>query len=171
MAGKLIIGICGPSGAGKSELRKQLPPHEWIYFARAIKQGLEAMGVPGHYLYDPEFKNVPVPELGGYTSRHAMRTLGTEWGRDHIDPNLWVNFWEKAVEASTSEIIVVDDLRFAEEVAAIQKFDHKFVEVLRPGYSYGGHRSEQFDAKRWGIPSIVNDGTPEELYQKFMKLG
>jgi hypothetical protein len=46
----------------------------------------------------PEQRNRPQPLLGGKSARYAMSTLGTQWGRNLITPNIWANAAEVRVE-------------------------------------------------------------------------
>ena len=55
--------------------------------------------------------------MGGKTPRWAMQSLGTEWGRDLIHNDLWINAWKSTLPDGN---IVVDDIRFLNEVETIQ---------------------------------------------------
>jgi hypothetical protein len=43
-----------------------------------------------------------------------MVTLGTEWGRDAVHPDLWVRLW--AASGPRTSRVVVEDVRFPNEV-------------------------------------------------------
>lgn len=166
----IVIGICGRAGAGKSTLMKEIleahPQAQHIYFAKALKAGLEAMGVPLQALYSPAHKEVPMEILQGHTGRHLMVTLGTEWGRDMVGPNFWVDLWKKQIPAEG--VVVCDDVRMPNEIDAIRSFEnHVLVGVERPGVVGSAHRSEHLNPSWYGIPVIMNDSTPEVLYERF----
>jgi hypothetical protein len=48
-------------------------------------------------LYGDE-KETPLPEFGGKTPRQMMQTLGTEWGRNLIDAEIWITLWKRQAE-------------------------------------------------------------------------
>jgi hypothetical protein len=98
-----------------------------------------------------------------------MQTLGTEWGRDQIHPNLWVNLAKNQYDADIrrGEHYVFDDIRFENECCAILELGGLVVRVERPNvaYSVDGHASEQLIYQP-GV-HVVNNGAKEELLDKF----
>jgi len=157
------IGFCGLAGAGKTTAALHLVQTMGatrMRFAEPLKRMLAALGC-GAEDYDGAGKNVPSALLCGQTPRHAMQTLGTEWGRELIGWDLWVNGWKAAVERLPHEtLVVVDDVRFENEAAAIRARDGLLFEILRPGQlldSFHFHCSENSPLKAG--PVIVNDGT------------
>ena len=147
-----IIGLVGPAGAGKSAVAKILANthgYRIAPMAGPLKKMLIAGGLSHEDVYGAH-KERPSPLLGGATPRRAMQTLGTEWGRDLIHPDIWVNMWTDAYEKVCGgsawmrrQPLVADDVRFENEVAAIKQLGGTIVEVKRPHYGYGtGHRSE-----------------------------
>lgn len=87
-----------------------------------------------------EGKEETIPELG-VSTRHLLRTLGTEWGRDCVHPNLWVRVWKKKVAAL--DRVVTDDLRFPNELEAVRYRGGTVIEITRPGVDRDDlHRSD-----------------------------
>lgn len=147
-----IIGLVGPSGVGKSAVASVLMEHHGyrnVPMAGPLKRMLTAGGLTYGEVYGVH-KERPSDILGGKTPRHAMQTLGTEWGRDLIHPDIWVNMWtaayrRDAVESGYGKLqpVVADDVRFENEVEMIRRLGGTIVEVCRPHYAYSGaHRSE-----------------------------
>ena len=147
-----IIGLTGPAGAGKSAVAKILMNtygYRLAPMAGPLKQMLIAGGLSHDDVYG-EHKERPSDILGGQTPRHAMQTLGTEWGRDLIHPDIWVNMWTDAYQRIVrtgslvpKQPVVADDVRFENEVKAIRDLGGVIVEVKRPYYGYStAHRSE-----------------------------
>jgi hypothetical protein len=178
-----LIGICGKKGSGKSTLRSQIVGAEHIYFAQALKQALETMGLPPPWLYEPQHKEEPQDLLGGRTPRYAMQTLGTEWGRTLMGSHFWVKIFLQKLSQSKAHTVVCDDVRFEEEVWAVRQVRNSFlVYVATPGevfykpkrwwefWKTEPHASERFNPEDEGVPVIVNDGTPEDLYKKFLSI-
>ena len=44
-----------------------------------------------------------------------LQLLGTEWGRNTIDENIWVDLVKNKVRASDADFVVIDDARFENE--------------------------------------------------------
>ena len=180
-----IIGICGRKSSGKSVLSEELQLNayfnaESIPFAKALKDGLAAMGVPMQALHNPKFKEAPQQVLCGHSGRYAMQTLGTEWGRDIMGSDFWVNMWRLKVNQSKAKVIIVDDIRFEQELTAVMTYPGAFVvginrptlEPLPPAWKFWDrvHRSERFSPERFGVPMLQNNGTRDDLYQKFLQI-
>jgi hypothetical protein len=50
------------------------------------------------------------------TARHVLQTLGTELGRDLLDPSLWLHIAAKRAHQSKAPAVVVSDGRFRNEL-------------------------------------------------------
>lgn len=79
---------------------------------------------------------------GGATPRLLMQMLGTEWARDQIHKDFWVNLWRERVKGL--DRVVADDCRFPNEVEALRKSGGILVEIVRPSntLNVGTHESE-----------------------------
>ena len=81
-------------------------------FAEPIKRMLACIGLSHEDLHGDR-KEEPNDMLEGKTPRYAMQTLGTEWGRDFISPNIWVNVVKHDIlKYEIKDDIVIDDCRF-----------------------------------------------------------
>lgn len=141
----MIIGLCGPAGAGKSTVAAHLVAHHGfvrVRFAGPLKAMMRALGCSEREV-DGNLKEAPCALLGGRTPRQAMQWLGTEWGREMVDPQLWLRAW--AAEAERHDRVVCDDVRFPNEEAAIRGRGGVIVRIDCPwaaSVSGGGHASE-----------------------------
>ena len=117
-----LIGFTGYKGSGKTTAALHLTELGWYResFATGIKDMLRAIGVDEHALTEGKEKECKI--LCGETPRRAMQTLGTEWGRVAIHPDIWVEamrFRLKDLHHATR--VVIDDVRFPNEVKFIQE--------------------------------------------------
>lgn len=157
----MIIGFSGPAGAGKSTAAKILVEQRGfrlVKFAGPLKAMMRAMGLDDDHI-EGALKETVHPVLG-CTPRHAMQTLGTEWGRQCIDPELWVNLARAAICADQVNV-VLDDVRFENEAAMIRSLGGVIIEI-RPKVMthFMNHVSEA------GVrPDLIiyNDGSISDL--------
>lgn len=148
MSRQIIIGFAGRAGAGKTTAAKHLVQHHGfvrVRFAGPLKAMMRALGCTEEEV-DGAGKELPCDLLGGRTPRQAMQWLGTEWGRDMIAPDLWTRAWEYA--AAGKPRVVVDDVRFPNEVEALRRLGGVVIQLLAPGdlepaSQAAGHVSER----------------------------
>ncbi|MGZ6320423.1 MAG: deoxynucleotide monophosphate kinase family protein [Ktedonobacterales bacterium] len=159
-----IIGLAGNIGSGKTTAAKELCRlgFERFRFAGPLKDMCRALGMTDEQV-DGALKEEPCDLLCGKTPRHAMQTLGTEWGRELIGEELWINAWRHAI-SKTESPIVTDDLRFPNEASAVRAVGGIVVLVTRPGNAVQTHTSEKldFDADL----TIVNDRSLDKFLSK-----
>ena len=134
-----IIGIAGLARSGKDTLADYLLDNlgdVWrrSSFANPMKQMLGAIGVDcsdsNKDNIDPTF-GVPV--------RHMMQTLGTEWGREMIHGNIWV---EAFARLNAGKYVIVPDVRFENEAELVREYGVLICIEGRGGIE-GGHISER----------------------------
>lgn len=131
-----VIGIVGKADSGKTTIAKHLESnHDYVRvsFAEILKDMLQKLGLSREEIYG-SLKEEPCSLLLGKTPRHAMQTLGTEWGRDLIHKDLWANAWKvrTARQLALGHKVVCDDCRFENEARFIRTFHGaKIWKVLR----------------------------------------
>lgn len=124
-----IIGLSGTIGSGKSYAAAHLDKQfnfRIHKFAKPLKDMLRALGLPEDRIEGP-LRKEPFDMLCGQTPRHAMQTLGTEWGRNMIGADFWVNAWRAT---RPSGAIVADDVRFPNEAAEIRRLGGIVVRIF-----------------------------------------
>jgi len=140
----MIIAFTGKKNSGKSTAANYLVEHhnfELIQFKAVLVDMVRAMGLTEAEI-NGHLKEVPCALLCGQTPRHAMQTIGTEWGRDIIHADIWTNIWES--RAREFDNVVVDDCRFINEAEVVEKLGGVIVRVERDQEETAGatHASE-----------------------------
>lgn len=122
-----LIAVIGKKGAGKDTLAEVLfeRGYENVKFAGGLKIMLAAFlayqGVDDatiDRMIEGDLKEEPSPYLQGRTPRHAMQTLGNEWGRKLIGERLWID--ALALRLDNTAQAVVTDCRYPNELEFLQ---------------------------------------------------
>lgn len=74
--------------------------------------------------------------------RQLMQTLGTEWGREMIHPDIWVMIERCRIESLSDMNIVFDDVRFENEAALIREMGGLIIHIDRGDLILDLHSSE-----------------------------
>ena len=158
-----VIGVSGLARSGKDTfaelLTERLPGCCLTSFAEPIRTFVESLVGPDAFSRKDEIF-VPYDS----SPRHMMQTLGTEWGRDLICPNLWVRAARRRLERSGCRFGIVSDVRFPNEAAICEKLIH----IIRPGVegAVKSHVSEQYDIRSLASTVVDNSGSLENLAQQ-----
>jgi len=164
-----IIGITGFKRCGKTTAGKELTHLQWarFSFAAPIKQMLSALGCPEEYINGDRKEEVwpPIKQ----TARYFQQKIGTEFGRQMLHKDVWVDItMDKIDRLPTQYDVVLDDCRFPNEVAAIRARGGLIIKIVRPGCLGDGHESESHvDSIREDI-KFLNIGDIEELRRFIM---
>jgi hypothetical protein len=134
----LIIGLSGLAGSGKDAVADELVANCGFFklaLADAMKEACARwFGWSEEQLWgSSHLRNEPDPAWGGLTPRHALQTLGTEWGRN-LHPDLWVEQVLRITRGSRDRF-VIPDVRFQNEVDAIRNEGGKVIRIVRAGHS------------------------------------
>ncbi|MBY3434788.1 deoxynucleotide monophosphate kinase family protein [Rhizobium laguerreae] len=163
-----VVAFTGQAGAGKSTATRYLVEqhgYTLVKFAGPLKDMMRAIGLGEDDIEgcDKELSN---SLLCGKTPRHAMQTLGTQWGRDCIGPGFWIGLWRDSVERvfAKSGRVVTDDCRFPNEALAVRKLGGDIYKIAGRGGIAGDHVSERGCGDHDLV--IANAGAVEELHGK-----
>lgn len=174
-----IVAFRGDAGVGKTTVADYLVAQmgfQRVKFADPLKNMLRAIGLDEDEI-EGDLKQVPCELLGGQTPRHAMQTLGTEWGRNCIGETFWVDLWINT--ASQFRLVVCDDCRFPNEADVIRKMGGRIIEIVRPNHQnpseVAKHASETSLTGLEADITIINDGSLGDLFKSaheaaFLKL-
>ena len=149
-----LIGLSGAAGSGKSTAAQYLQDAHHYHrkrFAQPLKDALrrilQGAMVDDHTIermIEGDLKETPATVLLGKTPREAMQTLGTEWGRNCIGGDFWVNLMRHALDTSKrGSLIVIEDVRFHNEVRLIRAYGGKIIRMEGRGGIPGVHVSEK----------------------------
>ncbi|MFD6636737.1 hypothetical protein ACFWDN_13040 [Micromonospora chalcea] len=169
---RLIIGMVGRQRAGKDTFAARLvETHGYVRYSFADNVRKAALAI------DPI---IDVPTAGYPRLSEAVETLGWEHakslsdvrrllqrlGTDAIramDEDFWVRQLIGQVEAETRPVVVTD-VRFPNEAAAIERLGGKLVRVVRPNWDSGDLHVSETAMDDWGTAyEVVNDSTLEHL--------
>lgn len=190
-----IIGMVGRAGSGKTTAQKWFihnhkqvlgmsfaaPIRQMVY--ELLRQGAPKDCTPSYaYYFSDEGREDAIPFLGGVTCRSLLQTLGTDWGRNIVHPDMWVGILATRFEArmnsamgrdpTTTLRVAIDDVRFPNEVEFVQAVGGCLLRIarpedIRPPETYA-HASEQEDLR--ADLTIVNDGTVSDLHAQLAAL-
>lgn len=164
-----VVGLAGYRGSGKSTAAQRFAAkHDFLitHLAGPIKEMLMALGFSRAELDDPVLKEKPSGKLCGRSPRFAMQTLGTEWGRNIVGNEIWLELWLRKVVKLIDQghQVVVDDIRFKDEIEAVESLDGEVIWIGRTGYGASDHVTESDLVSLCGY-AIINDGEIADLYQ------
>lgn len=161
-----LVALTGAAGSGKSTATKFLVErhgYTLVKFAGPLKDMLRAIGASEEEIEGGR-KETPAIWLCGKTPRHAMQTLGTEWGRNCIGEDFWAGIWAIRVQRvfNAGGRVVVDDCRFPNEAASVRTKGGMIIKLEGRGGIAGQHASEAGCGQHDAI--VTNDGGLVELY-------
>ncbi len=157
-----VVALTGAAGSGKSTAADYLirqHGYERVKFAGPLKDMCRAIGMTEDHI-EGHLKEVPCDMLCGKTPRYLMQAVGTELGRNLIGEDFWIRLWLHRVAGAGR--VVVDDLRFPNEAAAVRSLGGVIIKLEGRGGIAGGHASEAGCGAWDGV--VENDGCVTDLY-------
>ena len=173
-----LIGLYSPAPqSGKTTIANQLTVQGFmkVSFAAPLRALVaELLCQLGHdrrtaFDYVHIYKEQQIPGIR-CSARHLMQTLGTEWGRQCVHPDVWVMIASRRIVAlhAGGYSVVIDDCRFPNEANLIRELGGELWHVERPGITTStDHASEGALADpELFTHRIVNDGTLQQLRER-----
>lgn len=183
----IVVGLVGLKGAGKSVVADAfvVNHNDWekTAFAAPLKAGLQCMfGFSEAQMHNAALKEV-VDDRYGITPRQAMQVVGTDLMRHELERRLGINaLWVKRMDqcltaaAARGLHVIVEDVRFPDEVACIQRHGGKIVHVTRSSSDTTSlplsvvHESESYVGTLPCEVVLVNSGSLDDLREKALAL-
>lgn len=173
-----LIGFSGEMGVGKDEAAKALLGlgYQRIAFGDALKSmAMHGLGLTWDQVHGSQEEKAKELEWlrPGNSPRRILQTLGTEWGRELIDPNLWVEVVRRAVLARPGGLVVIPDVRFENEAEMIRDMGGTVIHVRRGQQKRVGwlrslfnrkHASERMPEVAQGDKVLMNNKTVADLH-------
>ncbi len=177
----LLIGLVGPKGSGKTRAAAYLiDEYAFIDYALAdplrdmLSALLTSVGVDYAVLTEPHLKEAPLPQLGGITPRRLMQSLGTDWARQLLGPDIWLLVADHAlglapdssITAPVHDRIVIDDVRFHNEADWIRRRGGVIVRIDRGIPTDRSHVSESQQLLIDADHVVDNTGNTDHLERR-----
>ena len=173
-----LIALTGRAGSGKDTVADHLCAHHGFTryaFAKPIKDMLKVIGVDCD---NRDTKEEPHP-LFVKSPRQMAQTLGTEWGRNMVNPDIWlllaqdfmdrIELWidrdgEKDIPKAPKGIVFTD-CRFQNEAYFLRVNGAEMWLIERPSVqAVAPHISEAGIMPRAGDIHIRNNGSIADLH-------
>lgn len=139
---------------------------------------LRELGVPEEELPDFLDGHRKEESLAPYgfeklTSRSIQQVMGTEAGRQSLDPNLWTTIAGRKVRQllDQGERVVMDDMRFPNEYDMVKALGGECWCIYNPRVEIpvSDHPSEGLLSQHSFNVALINDGTVEDLHREILR--
>lgn len=165
----ILIGLTGRARSGKTTAAEHLARTyllEQYAFADPLRDGLMAIFNLDPTDFEGDRKEQPLGWLD-CSPRQLMQSMGTEWARNTVHPDVWVKLAEQNLEYMTKALgavlgFVVSDVRFENEADLIRRRGGTVIHILRPNaLAVNPHISEAGITANSADLTLPNYGTVE----------
>ena len=166
----ILIGLAGPARAGKNTVAEAmsgyLGPHvEMMAFADPLKNiCVDLFDLTQEERYNESLKEKEISRWG-LSPRQMYQSVGTAM-RTQFGPGFWVRKWEIEYEKLPKNCaVIVTDVRFDNEAAAIRRKGGIIIKVERPAVLQGATAKHESENGLSTDPDfvILNDSTLDKL--------
>jgi len=181
----LLIGLVGTKSAGKDTFadhfissRKNTEEKIVKYaFATPLKKACKELFLLSDSQLSGTIEKETIDERWGLSPRQIFQMVGTDFIRNHIDPNFWLTHFEYWLDSQLStSIVIVSDVRFQNEADLIKNKGGVLVKINRSeegvkpdddSTNTDSHISEVGVDSITGIDYLIqNSGTIEHYYHQ-----
>ena len=165
----ILIGLTGRARSGKTTAAEHLAQTyllEQYAFADPLRDGLMAIFNLDPTDFEGDRKEQPLGWLD-CSPRQLMQSMGTEWARNTVHPDVWVKLAEQNLDYMSNALgavlgFVVSDVRFENEADLIRRRGGTVIHILRPNaLAVNPHISEAGIAANPADLTLPNYGTVE----------
>lgn len=171
----MIVGLAGKKGSGKSTAALALlnADFELMSFAYTLKLMARILmsdcGLTNGQIQHAQAHKEEVMPVIGTSYRVLCQTLGTEWGRQHVHPDLWVIAARHRASRAIGDV-VFDDVRFENEARMIRDAGGIIIHIHRDLPGHDDHESENGIEFVEGDYSISNLGDIDHLHDTVLSI-
>lgn len=177
MTSSKLIGLYSPAPqSGKSTVASILTEHGYyvVPFAAPLKRMIRTFLIQLGYgpdVIDELLTSCKETKLEGVNcnTRHLLQTLGTEWGRTCVHPDVWLQCWRATAMRylHSSTPIVVDDVRFPNEADLIRSLGGELWHIERPTAELSTSHSSEGSLADYSFDRyLLNDSSLGDLVSK-----
>ncbi|PNX46380.1 MAG: hypothetical protein BV459_06485 [Thermoplasmata archaeon M11B2D] len=160
-----LIGLSGKARVGKdtsADYLVGLTGYQKYSFARPIKDACNHIFMWDERHSDGELKECVDP-FWGISPRYAYQTLGTEWGRDIINKDIWLMRAIRVAEQCNG--LIIPDVRFENEASFIRTNGGILIHIERDGAEKVLQHASEAGIKKEKTDFVVfNNGSVDELW-------
>jgi deoxynucleotide monophosphate kinase-like protein len=165
----MIVGLAGYKRSGKDTAAHGLVMHGWKKESFAAPIRTAACALLGISLAELDMtKESPRLELGGKSLRQFMQLMGTEFGREMIDPAMWLQCLITRIV--DEEKVVISDVRFPNEAGFVLNAGGIIIRIHRDSFAESAHASELPLPNELVTYEVLNDSTPGALQGQIREL-
>lgn len=112
--------------------------------------------------------------------RKLLQFLGSDWARESINPDVWVDLWkvEAAKALTTGSIVVCDDCRYDNEAETIKSMGGLIIKItsndaykrINTRAGIANHSSESGISDKFVDFTVENNGSPKQFQDKLAEI-
>jgi|TARA_B110000908_G_C10095069_1_gene375897 hypothetical protein len=167
----MILAFSGRKSSGKSALADEFEAQyvgiTRLSFAEPLKQAFKPLFLFSDKQLYGEDKEAIDPRWG-VSPRWAMQHLATDFLRDQVHKDFFLKHMDLRLESLGGEaaLVLVDDVRFANEQQLLKKHGALLIHIVRDGGEKDAHSSENSLDKSLFDAVLQNDSTLATLSKR-----